>query len=176
MRPALLFPLLIATSSQAAETVRIAMGERPEHEVIVRGKGLQFGPDSEDGPFHPLDRDEVRVRHVGDALEVEGERVEGAVRFRTGDTSHVLRAGKIEVRGEVVAVPKGSRVVPGEGRPALSSATRGGGEGKAGSGALASMARCKATVSGIGSARSSLPSRRTKRSNSCSALARSPAW
>jgi stage II sporulation protein D (peptidoglycan lytic transglycosylase) len=111
MRPALLFPLLIATSSQAAETVRIAMGERPEREVIVRGKGLQLGPDSEDGPFHPLDRDEVRVRHVGDALEVEGERIEGAVRFRTGDISHVLRAGTIEVRGEVVAVPKASRVV-----------------------------------------------------------------
>ena len=111
MRPVLLFPLLIATTTQAAETVRIAMGERPEREVIVRGKGLQLGPDSEDGPFQPLDRDEVRIRHVGDALEVEGERIQGAVRFRTSDTSHALRAGNTEVRGEVVALPKGSKVL-----------------------------------------------------------------
>lgn len=111
MRPVLLLPLLIATTTHAAETVRIAMGERPEREVVVRGKGLQLGPDSEDGPFHPLDRDEVRVRHIGDAMEVEGERVEGAVRFRTSDTSHALRAGNTEVRGEVVALPRGSKVL-----------------------------------------------------------------
>ncbi|MGZ6131023.1 MAG: SpoIID/LytB domain-containing protein, partial [Myxococcaceae bacterium] len=99
MRPALLLALVAAADVQAAETVRIAMGERPEREVVVRGKGLQLGPDSEDGPFRPLDRDEVRVRHVGDAMEVEGERVEGAVRFRTSDAAHVLSAGNIQVRG-----------------------------------------------------------------------------
>ena len=112
MRSVLVLVLLAAAAGHAAETVRIAMGERPEREVVVHGKGLQIGPDSEDGPFQPLNRDEVRVRHVGDALEVEGERVEGpAVRFRTSDTAHVLRAGNIEVRGEVVALPKGSRVL-----------------------------------------------------------------
>jgi len=111
MRPVLVLSLLAASAAQAAETVRIAMGERPEREVVVRGRGLLLGPDSEDGPFHPLGRDEVRVRHVGDAMEVEGERVEGAVRFRTSDAAHVLSAGNIQVRGEVVALPKGSRVL-----------------------------------------------------------------
>jgi len=87
------------------------MGERPEREVVIHGKGLQLGPDSEDGPFDPLDRDEVRVRHAGEGLELEGERVQGAARFRTSDGSHVLRAGKTEVRGEVVVLPKGSRLL-----------------------------------------------------------------
>ena len=41
------------------------------------GRGLQLGPDSEDGPFHPLNRDEVRIRHVDDGLEVDGEPVAG---------------------------------------------------------------------------------------------------
>src|SRR5262249_32575103 len=36
---------------------------------------------------------------------------DGPVRFRTSDAAHVLRAGNIEVRGEVVALPKGSRVL-----------------------------------------------------------------
>jgi stage II sporulation protein D len=112
MRRLLVLTALVAgTPGYAAETVRIAMGERPEREVVVRGRGLQIGPDSEDGPFQPLDRDEVRVRHVGDALEVEGERVDGPVRFRTSDAAHVLRAENIEVRGEVVALPKGSKVL-----------------------------------------------------------------
>jgi len=111
MRSVLLLTLITASAAHAAETVRIAMGERPEREVVVRGKGLQLGPDSEDGPFHPLDRDEVRVRHVGDAMEVEGERVVGAVRFRTSDAAHVLSAGNIQVRGEVVALPRGSKVL-----------------------------------------------------------------
>ena len=111
MRPVLALTLLTAMAAHAAETVRIAMGERPEREVVIRGKGLQLGPDSEDGPFQPLDRDEVRVRHVGDSMEVEGVRVDGPVRFRTSDTAHVLRAGSTEVRGEVVALPRGSRVL-----------------------------------------------------------------
>ena len=111
MRPVLAVTFLAALAAHAAETVRIAMGERPEREVVVRGKGLQLGPDSEDGPFQPLDRDEVRVRHVGDAMEVEGQRVDGAVRFRTSDISHALRAGNTEVRGEVVALPRGSKVL-----------------------------------------------------------------
>src|SRR5262245_66381220 len=87
------------------------MGERPEREVVIRGKGLQLGPDSEDGQFLPLDRDEVRIRHVGDSMEVEGTRVDGPVRFRTSDTEHQIRAGTIDVRGEVVALPKGSKVL-----------------------------------------------------------------
>src|SRR5512144_3435471 len=111
MRPALALALLAATAARSAETVRIAMGERPEREVVIRGKGLQLGPDSEDGPFQPLDRDEVRIRHVGDSMEVEGQRVDGALRFRTSDTEHWLRAGNTEVRGEVVALPKGSKVL-----------------------------------------------------------------
>src|SRR5262249_16580059 len=36
---------------------------------------------------------------------------DGPVRFRTSDAAHVLRAGNIEVRGEVVALPKGSKVL-----------------------------------------------------------------
>jgi stage II sporulation protein D (peptidoglycan lytic transglycosylase) len=112
MRPVLALTFLAAaTAAHAAETVRIAMGERPEREVVIRGKGLQLGPDSEDGPFQPLDRDEVRIRHVGDSMEVEGTRVDGPVRFRTSDTEHQIRAGPIDVRGEVVALPKGSKVL-----------------------------------------------------------------
>ena len=110
MRPALALALLAAAAAHAAETHRIAMGERPEREVVIRGRGLLVGADSEDGPFQPLGRDEVRIRHVGDALEAEGERAEGPVRFRTSDEAHVLRAGATEVRGEVVVPPKGSKV------------------------------------------------------------------
>ncbi|RPH65531.1 MAG: SpoIID/LytB domain-containing protein [Myxococcaceae bacterium] len=112
MRPVLAATLLAAASAaHAAETVRIAMGERPEREVVIHGKGLQLGPDSEDGPFQPLDRDEVRIRHVGDSMEVEGQRVNGPVRFRTSDADHWIRAGTTDVRGEVVALPKGSKVL-----------------------------------------------------------------
>src|SRR5262245_1247354 len=111
MRPVLALALLAATATQAAETVRIAMGERPEREVVIRGKGRQLGADSEEGPFVPLNRDEVRIRHVGDSMEVEGTKVDGPVRFRTSDTEHWLRAGTTDVRGEVVALPKGSKVL-----------------------------------------------------------------
>jgi len=44
-------------------------------------------------------------------MEVEGTKVDGPVRFRTSDTEHWLRAGTTEVRGEVVALPKGSKVL-----------------------------------------------------------------
>jgi len=44
-------------------------------------------------------------------MEVEGTQVDGPVRFRTSDTEHWLRAGTTEVRGEVVALPKGSKVL-----------------------------------------------------------------
>jgi stage II sporulation protein D len=110
-RLALLAFLLTALVAHGAETVRIAMGERPDTVVVVRGKGLLLGPDSEDGPFQPLDRDEARVRHVGDGLEVDGQPIEGAVRFRTSDPAHALRAGNTDVRGEVVAVPRGRKVL-----------------------------------------------------------------
>ena len=86
------------------------MGERPDREVVVR-RGLQLGPDSEDGPFRPLNRDEVRIRHVDEGLEVDGEAVRGAARFRTSDAAHALRAGNTDVRGEVVAVPRGKKVL-----------------------------------------------------------------
>ena len=72
MRLVLALTLVATAAAHAAETVRIAMGERPEREVVIRGKGLQLGADSEDGPFVPLNRDEVRIRHVGDSMEVEG--------------------------------------------------------------------------------------------------------
>jgi stage II sporulation protein D (peptidoglycan lytic transglycosylase) len=100
-----------ALAASGAETVRIAMGERPDTVVLVRGKGLLLGPDSEDGPFQPLDRDEARVRHVGDGLEVDGQPIEGAARFRTSDPAHALRAGNTDVRGEVVALPRGRKVL-----------------------------------------------------------------
>jgi stage II sporulation protein D len=109
--PVLLPALLGSLAAHGAETVRIAMGERADTVVIVRGKGLLLGPDSEDGPFEPLGRDEARVRHVGDGLEVDGERIDGAARFRTSDPSHALRAGDTDVRGEVVALPRGRRVL-----------------------------------------------------------------
>src|SRR4029453_15762753 len=106
MRPALALTLPApATAAHAAETVRIAMGERPEREVVIRGKGLQLGPDSEDGPFQPLDRGGVRIRRVGGSMGGGGTRVDGPVRFRTSDTEHQIRAGTIDVRGEVVALP-----------------------------------------------------------------------
>ena len=111
MRSLLVTTLCAALPVQAAETIRIGMGERSDREVVVRGRGLQLGPDSEDGPFRPLDRDEVRIRHVGDGLEVDGEPVAGAARFRTSDTAHALRAGNTDVRGEVVALPRGKKVL-----------------------------------------------------------------
>jgi len=48
---------------------------------------------------------------VGDGLEVDGEPVAGAARFRTSDTAHALRAGNTDVRGEVVALPLGKKVL-----------------------------------------------------------------
>ncbi len=111
MRPIVVLTLVAAASTHAAETVRIAMGERPEREVVIRGKGLQLGADSEDATFVPLNRDEVSIRHVGDSMEVEGTQVDGPVRFRTSDAEHRLRAGNTDVRGEVVALPRGSKVL-----------------------------------------------------------------
>src|SRR5262249_29508956 len=111
MRWLLLTFLCAALPVRAAETIRIGMGERPDREVVVRGRGLQLGPDSAHGPFRPLNRDEVRIRHVGDGLEVDGEPVEGAARFRTSDAAHALRAGNTDVRGEVVALPRGKKVL-----------------------------------------------------------------
>ncbi|WNG46372.1 SpoIID/LytB domain-containing protein [Archangium minus] len=111
LRPvALLLLLLAPLRALAVETMRIAMGD-VQNEVRVSGKGLSFGSDTEDARFSPLDQDSVVVRRRGSRLELNGAPVIGnAVRFRAGldagaagvPSSSPLRAGDMEVRGDVV--------------------------------------------------------------------------
>jgi stage II sporulation protein D len=108
LRTALLL-LLLPGLVQAAETVRIAMGER-QGPVTLKGRNLAAGPDSEDGPFLALGAGEARIRLLKGRLEVNGILAERpAVRFRAGETERgtgdePIRAGSTGVRGDVVAL------------------------------------------------------------------------
>jgi stage II sporulation protein D len=110
---ALLLLLLASPRALAVETMRIAMGDS-RGEVRVSGKGLSFGPDTEDASFSPLEQDSVSVRRRGSRLELNGAPVIGnAVRFRASGGppdagvpgSSPLRAGDMQVRGDVVVRP-----------------------------------------------------------------------
>jgi stage II sporulation protein D len=102
LRPvAWLLLLLAPLSAHAVETMRIAMGE-VHGEVRVSGTALVFGSDSEDAEFVPAGAESAIVRRRGKRLELNGSPVIGdAVRFRAGGESSV-RAGSMEVRGDVV--------------------------------------------------------------------------
>ncbi|MGZ3461189.1 MAG: SpoIID/LytB domain-containing protein [Archangium sp.] len=111
LRPvALLLLLLAPPRALAVETMRIAMSDS-HGEVRVSGKGLSLGSDTEDARFSPLEQDSAVVRRKGSRLELNGAPVIGnAVRFRAGEGSEdagvpgssPLRAGDLEVRGDVV--------------------------------------------------------------------------
>ena len=104
LRPVALLVLLLSSfPAWAVETMRIAMGEVVHGEVRVGGKGLSFGSDTEDASFSPLDRDGAVVRRRGARLELNGAPLLGsAVRFRAGAETEALRAGTMQVRGDVV--------------------------------------------------------------------------
>lgn len=114
-RTALLIGLLCGRA-HAAETVRIAIGERPGP-VTLKGRNLAAGPDTEDGPFTPLGPGEARIRLVKGRLEVNGIVAERpAVRFRAGETDRgtgdePIRAGGTGVRGDVVALVHRGRLL-----------------------------------------------------------------
>jgi stage II sporulation protein D len=116
MRPGLLLLLLLPGLAQAAETVRIGMGERPGP-VTLKGRNLAAGPDAEDGPFTALGGGEARIRLVKGRLEVNGILAEAqSVRFRAGETEHgtgdePIRAGTTGVRGDVVALVHHGRLL-----------------------------------------------------------------
>jgi len=113
---AALLLVLLPAGGHAAETVRIAIGER-QGAVTLKGKNLSAGPDSEDGPFTPLGPGEARIRLVKGRLEVNGIVAERtAVRFRAGETDHgtgdePIRAGATGVRGDVVALVHRGRLL-----------------------------------------------------------------
>jgi len=116
MRTPLLLLLLVPGLSQGAETVRIAIGERPGP-VTLKGRNLSAGPDAEDGPFTSLGAGEARIRVVKGRLEVNGILAEpSAVRFRAGETDRgtgdePIRAGTTGVRGDVVALLRNGRLL-----------------------------------------------------------------
>jgi stage II sporulation protein D len=111
LRPVAWLLLLLAPfHALAVETMRIAMGEA-QGEVRVSGPGLSFGSDTEEASFVPLGQGSATVRRRGSRLELNGAPVIGeAVRFRAGAEladagvpgSTALRAGDMEVRGDVV--------------------------------------------------------------------------
>ncbi len=113
---ALLLLLVPAAVVHAAETVRIAMGER-SGPVTLKGRNLAAGPDTEDGPFTALGAGEARIRVLSGRLEVNGILAEAsAVRFRAGETERgtgdePIRAGTTEVRGDVVALVRRGRML-----------------------------------------------------------------
>jgi stage II sporulation protein D len=113
LRPVALVLLLLAPlRALAVETLRIAI-EDAGAEVRVSGRGLSFGPDSEDATFVRIDSNVATLRRKGGGLELNGAPVlGGAVRFRAGtpDDAGVpgdepLRAGGAQVRGDVVVRP-----------------------------------------------------------------------
>jgi stage II sporulation protein D len=116
MRFGVLLALLLSGLVHAAETVRIAMGERSTP-VTLKGKDLAAGPDAEDGPFTPLGAGEARIRLVKGRLEVNGIVAEPlAVRFRAGKTDggtgdEPIQAGTTDVRGDVVALVRHGRLL-----------------------------------------------------------------
>ncbi len=112
LRPvALLLLLLTPLLAWAVETLRIAI-EDAGGEVRVSGRGLAFGPDTEDATFVPIASDQATIRRRGSKLEVNGAPVVGdSVRFRAGANATTdaglpgdqpLKAGSAQVRGDVV--------------------------------------------------------------------------
>ncbi len=116
LRQGLLVLLLLPGLGRAAETVRIAVGERPGP-VTLKGRNLAAGPDTEDGPFTALGPGEARLRLVKGRLEVNGILAEAhSVRFRAGETEHgtgdePIRAGTTALRGDVVALVHQGRLL-----------------------------------------------------------------
>jgi stage II sporulation protein D len=116
MRACVLLLLLVPALVHGAETVRIAMGERPGP-VTLKGRNLAAGPDAEDGPFTALGAGEARIRIVRGRLEVNGILAEASsVRFRAGETDHgtgdePIRTGNTGVRGDVVALALHGRLL-----------------------------------------------------------------
>ncbi|MCP3145161.1 SpoIID/LytB domain-containing protein [Pyxidicoccus xibeiensis] len=115
LRPVALVLLLLAPlRALAVETLRIAI-EDAGGDVKVSGRGLAFGPDTEDAAFTPIPSGQAAIRRRGGKLEVNGAPVVGdSVRFRAGvqatDDSGVpgeepLKAGGAQVRGDVVVRP-----------------------------------------------------------------------
>jgi stage II sporulation protein D len=120
LRPvALLAALLYAPTALGLETVRIAIGAG-EQAVRICGEALAYGPDNEDARFVPAQGTCVEVRAAAGRITLDtvpwlGE----AVRFRAGEGTardagiggeRAIRAGDVEVRGDVVAVVAGQRL------------------------------------------------------------------
>lgn len=102
---------LIALPAWAVETMRISMGP-PSSTARISARTLAYGPDSEEGPFTRLPEGSARVRVARGKLVLNGTPVVGeAIRFRVGEQLSAkrpgtlpLRAGKSEVRGDVVVL------------------------------------------------------------------------
>lgn len=102
---------LLSLPAWAVETMRISMGSAVTS-VSVSARSLAFGADSEEGPFTALNRPAVTVSVADGKIELDGAPVVGnAIRFRDGAWADSgapgkapIRAGKSEVRGDVVVL------------------------------------------------------------------------
>jgi len=108
---------LLALPAWAVETMRISMGP-PTRSITVSARSLAYGPDSEEGPFVALKGASVRLRVAHGKLLLNGAPVVGdAIRFRVGSQASAkvpgtlpIRAGKSEVRGDIVVRPVRGRL------------------------------------------------------------------
>jgi stage II sporulation protein D len=108
-RLALGVSFLLAGSSFAAETMRIAMSGEVAS-VELRGDGLAVGDDDDDATFEVLG-DRATVTLVGGRLAVNGKpSAREALRFRAA-TAGTLSALGVRVHGDVVVVPGRSKLV-----------------------------------------------------------------
>ncbi len=97
---------LIASTSFASETMRIAVGPESS-KVVLEGTGLRVGADADDARFEPFAATKVTLTWVGGKLLVEGEATPAmALRFRSGeDGEGVILVSGTRVKGDVVVLP-----------------------------------------------------------------------
>ncbi len=102
---------LVASSSFAAETMRIAVGPESSR-VVVEGGALRVGADADDAVFEPFASTKVTLWLVGGKLLVEGEALGAmALRFRSGEEgAGAISVNGTRVKGDVVVLPGKSQL------------------------------------------------------------------
>ncbi|MDQ3264892.1 MAG: SpoIID/LytB domain-containing protein [Myxococcota bacterium] len=120
LRPvALTAAVLLALPAPAFETVRIAMGPVDDR-VLIQGQGLAYGSDADDARLTAAPSGALVVRNVKGRLYLDGAPWLGeSVRFRAGEDlrdagvpgPEPIKAGSLEVRGDLVVRARGGRLV-----------------------------------------------------------------
>lgn len=109
LRPVAVALLLFALPAHAVETLRIVMDEALGA-VEVRADQLWIGPDGDGGRFEPVPGGVARIALSNRRVQVNGAVAsDDVVRFRAGPPGdgpgkEALKAGKLEVRGDVVVL------------------------------------------------------------------------